>query len=69
MGLFRWIQRLGEDGCLCLDGLVVEKAFTKRMACVRWTYSLPSGITSLASIRHDMWRWSSLPARATTDGE
>jgi len=39
VGLIRWIQRLGEDGYLCLDDVVVEKAFAKRMAWVGWTYS------------------------------
>jgi len=50
IGLIRWIQRLGEDGYLCLDDVVVEKAFAKRLACVGGRTPLPSGVVSLASI-------------------
>lgn len=39
LGLIRWVQRYGGPGYLCLDDVVVEKPFAKRLPCVGWTYS------------------------------
>ena len=40
MGLLvAWVARLGVSGSLCLDDVVVEKAFAKRLHWVGWTYS------------------------------
>ncbi|MBV9279254.1 MAG: transposase, partial [Chloroflexi bacterium] len=37
--LIRWVQRCGSTGYLCLDDVVVEKAFAKRLPWAAWTYS------------------------------
>jgi len=37
--LIRWVQRRGGAGYLCLDDVVVEKAFAKRLPWAGWTYS------------------------------
>lgn len=37
--LIRWVQRRGGLGYLCLDDVVVEKPFAKRLPWVGWTYS------------------------------
>jgi hypothetical protein len=37
--LVAWIRRLGASGYLCLDDVVVEKAFAKRLPWAGWTYS------------------------------
>ena len=37
--LIRWVQCHGGDGYLCLDDVVVEKAFAKRLPWAAWTYS------------------------------
>jgi len=37
--LIGWVQRQGIDGYLCLDDVVVEKAFAKRLSWAGWTYS------------------------------
>jgi DDE superfamily endonuclease len=34
-----WIRRMGACGYLCLDDVVVEKAFAKRLRWAGWTYS------------------------------
>lgn len=39
LGLIRWAQRQGGLGYLCLDDVVVEKPFAKRLPWVGWTYS------------------------------
>jgi hypothetical protein len=39
LGLIRWVQRRGEQGYLCLDDVVVEKPFAKRLPWAGWTYS------------------------------
>ena len=40
MGLLvAWIRRTGASGYLCLDDVVVEKAFAKRLPWAGWTYS------------------------------
>ena len=35
----RWVKRLDIDGYLCLDDVIVEKAFAKRLPWAGWTYS------------------------------
>lgn len=37
--LIGWIRRLGTAGYVCLDDVVVEKAFAKRLPWAGWTYS------------------------------
>jgi hypothetical protein len=37
--LVAWIRRMGASGYLCLDDVVVEKAFAKRLRWAGWTYS------------------------------
>jgi hypothetical protein len=37
--LIGWVTRLGMAGYLCLDDVVVEKAFAKRLRWAGWTYS------------------------------
>jgi hypothetical protein len=37
--LVTWIRRTGASGYLCLDDVVVEKAFAKRLPWAGWTYS------------------------------
>jgi hypothetical protein len=37
--LVAWIRRTGASGYLCLDDVVVEKAFAKRLRWAGWTYS------------------------------
>jgi hypothetical protein len=37
--LVAWIRRCGGPGYLCLDDVVVEKAFAKRLPWAGWTYS------------------------------
>jgi hypothetical protein len=37
--LIAWIRRSGGSGYLCLDDVVVEKAFAKRLRWAGWTYS------------------------------
>ena len=37
--LIGWVQRHGEAGYLCLDDVVVEKTFAKRLPWAAWTYS------------------------------
>jgi DDE superfamily endonuclease len=37
--LVAWIRRMRASGYLCLDDVVVEKAFAKRLAWAGWTYS------------------------------
>jgi hypothetical protein len=37
--LVAWIRRTGACGYLCLDDVVVEKAFAKRLPWAGWTYS------------------------------
>jgi hypothetical protein len=37
--LRRWVQRQGSAGYLCLDDVVVEKAFAKKLPWAAWTYS------------------------------
>lgn len=40
MGLLvAWIRRMGACGYLCLDDVVVEKAFARRLRWAGWTYS------------------------------
>ena len=34
-----WIKRLGIEGYLCLDDVIVEKAFAKKLPWAGWTYS------------------------------
>jgi len=38
-GVLRWVQRRGDRGYLCLDDVVVEKPFAKRLPWGGWTYS------------------------------
>ena len=38
-GLIGWVTRSGMTGYLCLDDVVVEKAFAKRLPWAGWTYS------------------------------
>src|SRR3712207_5147588 len=35
--LVAWVKRHGEDGYLCLDDCVVEKAFAKKLPWAGWT--------------------------------
>ncbi|MBV9281280.1 MAG: transposase, partial [Chloroflexi bacterium] len=37
--LIRWVQRRGVEGYLCLDDVVVEKAFARKLPWAAWTYS------------------------------
>jgi hypothetical protein len=37
--LVAWIRRMGASGYLCLDDVVVEQAFAKRLRWAGWTYS------------------------------
>jgi hypothetical protein len=37
--LILWVKRQGTLGYLCLDDVVIEKAFAKRLAWAGWTYS------------------------------
>jgi hypothetical protein len=37
--LIAWVQRHGGDGYLCLDDVVVVKAFAKKLPWAAWTYS------------------------------
>ena len=37
--LVAWVKRRGEDGYLCIDDCVVEKAFAKKLPWAGWTYS------------------------------
>ena len=37
--LIGWIRRLGTAGYVCLDDVVVEKAFAERLPWAGWTYS------------------------------
>jgi DDE superfamily endonuclease len=37
--LIAWIRRCGGPGYVCLDDVVVEKAFAKRLPWAGWTYS------------------------------
>jgi hypothetical protein len=37
--LVAWVRRMGASGYLCLDDVVVEKAFAKRLPWAGWTYS------------------------------
>jgi len=37
--LGKWVRLSGMDGYLCIDGVVVEKAFAKRLPWAGWTYS------------------------------
>lgn len=37
--LIYWVRRRGVQGYLCLDDVVIEKAFAKRLAWAGWTYS------------------------------
>ena len=37
--LIAWIRRAGRPGSVCLDDVVVEKAFAKRLPWAGWTYS------------------------------
>jgi hypothetical protein len=37
--LGEWVRRSGMDGYLCIDDVVVEKAFAKRLPWAGWTYS------------------------------
>ena len=37
--LVAWVARSGVPGYLCLDDVVVEKAFAKRLRWAGWTYS------------------------------
>lgn len=39
VSLIRWVQRCGELGYLCLDDVVVEKPFAKRLPWAGWTCS------------------------------
>lgn len=40
MGLLvAWVQRLGRKGYLCLDDVIVEKAFARKLPWAGWTYS------------------------------
>jgi hypothetical protein len=37
--LIAWVRRSGGPGYLCLDDVVVEKAFAKKLPWAGWTYS------------------------------
>jgi hypothetical protein len=37
--LIAWVTRSGTPGYLCLDDVVVEKAFAKRLPWAGWAYS------------------------------
>ena len=37
--LIAWVKRHEEDGYLCLDDVVIEKAFAKKLPWAGWTYS------------------------------
>ena len=37
--LIRWVQQQGRTGYLCLDDVVVEKAFAQKLPWAAWTYS------------------------------
>jgi SRSO17 transposase len=37
--LIAWVKRMGMDGYLCLDDVIVEKAFAKKLPWAGWTYS------------------------------
>jgi hypothetical protein len=37
--LVAWVLRSGVPGYLCLDDVVVEKAFARRLPWAGWTYS------------------------------
>lgn len=37
--LIRWVQRRGAAGYLCLDDVIVEKAFARRLRWAGWAYS------------------------------
>jgi hypothetical protein len=34
-----WVKRLGQPGYLCLDDVIIEKAFAKKLPWAGWTYS------------------------------
>lgn len=38
--LIAYAKRLGQDGYLVLDDVIIEKAFAQRLAWAGWTYSL-----------------------------
>ena len=49
MGLLAaWVARSGVPGYLCLDDVVVEKAFAKRLRWAGWTYSFAKSARSTA---------------------
>jgi len=37
--LVAWVKHHGEDGYLCIDDCVIEKAFAKKLSWAGWTYS------------------------------
>jgi DDE superfamily endonuclease len=39
----RWVRGLGIEGYLCLDDVIVEKAFAKKLPWAGWTYSWAKG--------------------------
>jgi hypothetical protein len=61
--LICWVRRRGVQGYLCLDDVVIEKAFAKRLAWAGWTYSLPRS----ARFMGYTW-WSFCGAAAMGDG-
>jgi hypothetical protein len=46
--LIGWVRRLGTAGYVCLDDVVVEKAFAKRLRWAGWTYSFAKSARSTA---------------------
>src|SRR5215203_6808905 len=37
--LIAWVKRHREDGYLCIDDVVIEKAFARKLSWAGWTYS------------------------------
>jgi hypothetical protein len=37
--LIAWVKHPGEDGYLCIDDVVIEKAFARKLPWAGWTYS------------------------------
>lgn len=59
MGLLvTWVKRLGLNGYLCLDDVIVEKAFAARLPWAGWTYSFAKK-RKVYGLHIVVWLWCS----------
>jgi len=60
--LVQWVKRQKSRGYLCLDSVIVEKAYAHRLLWAGWTYSLAQK-RSIYGLHIVVWLWCSLDGR------